>query len=385
MNGFWNKLRRSKDLTAIGLSDTVGGVIVGIFWFYIASLIEPAEYGKLSFYIGIAGLTQSISLIVTTNVITVYTAKNVKIQSSFFLLDIIAGIVTSSILIVVLSRVDVGLLVFGFIIFNLATPILVGRKQYTKYMKYVLIQKILTLVLGTTFYFIFGVNGIIMALVISFIHFIPIIHKEFRVTKIDFTLLIKSRKFFMINNYFVNLTSGFRRDVDKLIIPSIVGFSLLGNYALAIQIIMIMMILPTTIYKYILPHDSSGVSKIRLKKLTVLMSLIISILGIFSTPIILQNFFPKYLGSIEAIQIMSISIVPGTISLLYTSKFLGSESSRPLLISTITQFVIITVGIITLSPIFGMVGLAVTYVLSSVAQCVSLILSNKILKTKPNS
>ena len=83
-----------------------------------------------------------------------------------------------------------GLLVLGYIISNLAIGELLGKREFKNYLKYVLIQKILTPILGLSLFFIFGVDGVIYGLAFSYIAFSLIIIKSFKEIKIDFTLLI---------------------------------------------------------------------------------------------------------------------------------------------------------------------------------------------------
>ena len=88
MDDYWtnfkNKIIGQKDLASIGFANIVGTGISAIFWLYLASVIEPAEYGEIHYFIAIAALAQIISLIGGSNVLTVYTAKKIKIQATFF-------------------------------------------------------------------------------------------------------------------------------------------------------------------------------------------------------------------------------------------------------------------------------------------------------------
>ena len=77
---------------------------------------------------------------------------------------------------------------------------------------------------------------------------------------------------------------------------------------------------------------------------------------------------------------MSIAIIPATISLLYTSKFLGLEKSKFVLISKIVATSILIVGFIILGPIFGIVGLASVFVFTSTFEASFLFSISKIKK-----
>ena len=59
-------------------------------------------------------------------------------------------------------------LVFGYVISNLAIGQILGKRKYKEYMKYILIQKILTPILGLGFFFIFGFEYVIIGLALSY-------------------------------------------------------------------------------------------------------------------------------------------------------------------------------------------------------------------------
>ena len=124
--------------------------------------------------------------------------------------------------------------------------------------------------------------------------------------------------------------------------------------------------IPMIIYKYLLPQDASGKSNKMLKQTAVLMSVGIALFGVVLFPHIIQNFFPKFIEAVDAIQIMSIAIIPAMISLLYTSKFLGLEKSKFILISKIITTSSLIIGFIILGPIFGIIGLASVFLSVSV-------------------
>ena len=72
-----------KNLTNIGLGDIIGNGVTAGFWFYLAILISPANYGELHYFISIAGIISYVVLFGSQNTITVYVAKKIPIQSTF--------------------------------------------------------------------------------------------------------------------------------------------------------------------------------------------------------------------------------------------------------------------------------------------------------------
>ena len=383
MDDYWNnflrKITKQKDLTSIGFSNVIGSAISAIFWLYLASLILPESYGEIHYFLGIAGMAQVISLIGATNTLTVYTAKNVKIQSTLFLLSIFAMAISALVIIIIFYRFDVALLAFGYVIFELLNSVLLGSKLFLKYSKFFLIQKILTLTFGIGFYYALGVDGIILAIALSFIPYLVLFISEFRKTKIDFSLLVP-RKGFIINNYVMSMIGSSGSQIDKLIIAPLLGFALLGNYSLALQIFAVMVMFSSIVYKYLLPQDASGKSNNTLKKMTVLISIGISVLGIALSPLVIPELFPKYIETIGAVQILGIAVVPSTVTMLYTSKLLSLEKSRFVLISKAISVSMLIVGFIIIGPIFGIIGLSIVFVFTATFEASLLFSISKIKK-----
>ena len=376
---FKEKIFGQKDLVSIGSANLLGNGISAIFWFSLASLINPEEYGQIHYFLAIAGMAQLLSLISTTNALQVYVAKNIKIHSTLFFISIIAGIVSSLVVFLFFSRTDTSLLVLGYIIFELSNGFLLGKKLFSNYAKFFLTQKILTVIFGLGLYFTFGVDGIIFGLVLSYVPYIWILVNEFRNTRIDFSLL-KPRKGFLINNYGINISSAVGGQMDKLIIAPILGLELLGNYSLAMQFLVILLLLPTTVFKYLLTQDSSGKNTKNLKKNTIFASVGLATFGIVILPMIIPILFPNYIDTVIAIQIISVAIIPSTIGIFYDSKLLSIEKSKFLVIGKgIGLFTMIS-GFVILGPIYGIIGLAVTLVVSSCLQTLVVIIASKTIR-----
>jgi len=379
LKNFKDKIIGKKGLLSIGFADIVGTVISGLFWLYIASQLNPEIYGEVIYFISIAGLAQMISLLGSSNALTVYTAKNVKIQSTLFLISILAAAFSLVIITIFYNRIDAGLLAVGFVLFSLVNSVMLGKKLFVKYSKIVLSQKILTLVLGLGLYFVFDVYGIIYGLALSYIPHLFIFVKEFSGTKIDFTLL-KPRKGFIINNYVMSLTVGLGGTVDKLIIAPVLGLALLGNYSLALQMLTIMMMFSEVVYKYLLPLDASGESNKKIRQIALIISIIITILGVTILPNVIDWLFPKYVDATDAIQIMSLAVVPGTIVILYSSKFLGMEKSKFVLTTKLVSLGVMVGGFLYFGPIYGAIGLAWIIVTIVTWEAIFLFIMNRTLR-----
>ena len=383
MKDTWNNIKDNiignKGLLSIGFADIVGSVISAFFWLYIASQLNPDIYGELIYFIGIAGTAQLVSLLGSSNVLTVYTAKNIKIQSTLFLISILATVVSFAIIIIFFNRIDASLLALGFVVFSLVNSVILGKKLFVKYAKLVLSQKILTLILGIGLYFVFDVYGIIYGLALSYIPHLVIFVKEFSRTKVDFALL-KPRKGFIINNYVMNLTSGLGGTLDKLIIAPVLGFALLGNYSLATQMLTMMMVFSAVVYKYLLPLDASGKSNKKIRQITIVISIIITIFGVTLLPNVIDWLFPKFIDAKDAIQIMSVGVLPATIATLYGSKFLAMEKSKIVMVPKLVSLIVEIGGFLYFGPIYGVVGLAWVIVTTLTWEAIFALIMNRTIK-----
>ena len=58
-----NSNNRLKGLSSIALSDIIGTSATAFFWFFLASLITPEEYGEIFFYLGIVSIISSVVLL----------------------------------------------------------------------------------------------------------------------------------------------------------------------------------------------------------------------------------------------------------------------------------------------------------------------------------
>ena len=373
-------IEKIKNIAAVSSGDILGSAMSAVFWFYLASQIDPISYGEIFWFLGIAGIFSTIAMFGTINTITVCTAKKIQIQSTLNFISLSASVILSLIVIVLFPSfftIDVGIILIAYVINTLAIGDLLGRKQYTGYSKYTLVQKGLTLGLGFLFFYLFGYEAIIFALACSYVFYIKRIYSIFREMKIDFSL-VKQRMGFITNNYFTFILTGAigGGQVDKIIVAPLLGFAILGNYSLALQIINLMMIFPSILYKYLLPEESTGTSNKQVKIFLIIFSIFISILGIFIAPMLVENFFPKFIEAIDAIKIMSLVVIPGSIALILEAQFLGKEKSKIVIIGTGISLVFLTIGMIVLGSWFGITGVAWSLVIATTAKTTFYLIKN---------
>lgn len=368
-------MNKIKELLIFGSGDGIGSLLSGIFWFFLASQIQPNEFGELQWLMSIAGMLSSIALVGNVSTMTVYVGKNIPIQSTLNFISLIFSAILATLMIIYFSSffvVDSGVLLIAYVINSLVIGDLIGKKRFQEYSKITIIQKALTCGLGFIFFYLFGYETIIIALILTYIIHYKKLIEIFKEVKIDFNLL-KNRKEFIINNYFSSsvlvgtLGAG---QIDKIIIVPILGFTVLGNYTLGLQMISILLIFSNIFYKYSLSNDASKNNIKNLKIFVVIISVCISTLIFFIGPTIIEKFFPSYIELKNVIGIMALNVIPATISLIFQSKILADERSRVVLISSIISFGVLVISLVSIGSIYGMVGIAFSLLIASISRVI---------------
>ena len=357
-------IRGLRNVATIGSSNIIGTAITSVFWISIAGLLGTESYGELSYFLAIIGISSIIAMIGGGYTMQVYAAKGVKIESSLYFLGIIASTVAAITLFLMFENFGVSICVIGIVAFNLILFEILGKKLYKKYFKIFVGQKILFVLIAFAFYFVFGtIEGILIGYGVSLLLFSQIIYKSFKNNKVNFSL-IRERIKFLSHNYIAELSGTARNHVDKLIIAPLLGFSFLGNYFLGLQVLAIMLIIPGIVFKYTLPEDSTGKSTGKIKILTIIVSFFIMLLGIFVAPLVIPIVLPEYAATIDLIPILSLVIIPRTISVMLTSSFLGKENSKYVVIGNIITFGVLVVSLFPLAELFEITGVAIAYVIA---------------------
>jgi len=372
----WNLIKQIKGLKSIsqiGAATAGGNAIAAIFWIYMADLMGQEDYGELGYMLSIAGIASTISILGGQWTMSVYTAKGVRIESSLYFISIITSTISAIILYFLFENVGMSVYVISIVIFNLFTAEILGKKRYKTYSKIFFLQKIILVTLAILLYYILGAEGVLLAYGISYLVFTSRIISALRNHEFNFGLLRQRFKFWMFN-YIIQLSNSARAQIDILLIGPLFGFALVGNYFLGLQVLGLFLILPLIIFKYTLPQDSSGSSTKQIKIITVVTSIGFALLGIFVAPEVIPLVLPEYTDTIELIPLLSLAIIPRTVTTMLMSGFLGKENNIHLLVGNLIAFSIIVLGILYLPEYFDIVGLAIAYVLSVTIQTIYLLI-----------
>ena len=372
----WKSIKQIKGLRSIsqiGAATAGGNAIAAFFWIYMADLMGQEDYGELGYLLSIAAIASTISIVGGQWTMSVYTAKGVRIESSLYFISIITSTVTAIVLYFLFENVGIGVYVISLVMFNLFVAEILGKKRYKTYSKIFFLQKIILVILAILLYYILGAEGVLLAYGISFLVFTSRIISTLRNHEFNFGLLRQRFKFWMFN-YIIQLSNSARAQIDILLIGPLFGFTLVGNYFLGLQVVGLFLILPLIIFKYTLPQDSSGSSTKQIKIIAIVASIGFALLGIFVAPEVILFALPEYADTVELIPLLSLAIIPRTVTTMLMSEFLGKENNMHLLVGNLIAFSIVVLGILYLPEYFDIVGLAIAYVLSVTIQTIYLLI-----------
>jgi len=376
-----DKIESFKDLSAVAIANLIGSAISSVFWLVLASLMDAEQYGEINYFIAIASVASAISFLGAGNVLMVFSAKEKKIESPILIVTTITSIIASLVVFTLFSNIAISLYIIGYVIFNHLLYETLGKKLYPSYAKYYVIQRILLIGFAFALYFVIGPIGVVLGYAFSFMPFVIKRYKSYRISKKEFSLL-KEKIPFMRDSYGHSILSVFGTYADKLIVGPLFGFTFLGNYQLAFQILMILTMISGIVFTYLLPQEASGKPHRKLWLITILIILVSSILTILLAPSVLPILMPKYVPAIDLIQIMSIAAVSMTITLRYTSKFLGNEKSKIVIIGKAIYLASHIVGIFSIGTELGIQGVAISFVIASSIEAFYFVTINRILNNK---
>lgn len=370
-----------KKIGGMAFADSMSMVISASFWFFIGSQLEPDEYGKIMFYISISNIASVISLMGATNALMIYPSKNINLESTFYVLTLVIGFFSSLVIFLMFYNIGSSLLVIGLVIYGLVTSELIGRKLFNQYSKFILLQRIVMVSITISLYQFIGKEWILLGVSISYFPLIYQIIMGLRRYKINIELL-KQKIEFIKYAYLENILGSGASYLDRIIIPQLFGFTVLGHYSLGLQFFNLLVILPLIVTKYIIPNQISD-NNSKLKLNTLIFSVCVTIISFVIGPQVIESFFPKFDGLDNIIRIISLGVIPIVISQVYFyPKFLALEKSKTILWNSILSILTSIILIILLGQIYGQEGVVIAFVTGTVVSAIHYFISNKKLKNK---
>jgi O-antigen/teichoic acid export membrane protein len=128
------------------------------------------------------------------------------------------------------------------------------------------------------------------------------------------------------------------------------------------------------------PLDVQGIDSKHLKLFTIILSFPIAMSVYFFTPTVFSSMFTQYYDSIRILQIVSFSIIPVTISYVISIKLTAKEKNFPIIVSAYLGLFTQVLGIVALGNIYGIEGVAWSFLISRCIGGFSLVAFSRIRK-----
>lgn len=362
-------LKKTQDVLILGTSNFGSSIILGIFWLYLASLLEKTQYGELGFLMSVAQMGFAIAFLGLGATIVVYEPKNQNIFPAAFVLAIISSSISAVIVYILTQNILSSILILGMTIFFIVQSGLNSKKRYRDFSKHVLIRAAIIVILSLLLLQFFGINGVLLGYFLASLFVIKELFSLMKNKKISLSIL-KPKAGFMAQMWTIRLSGVFFWWGDKLVIGALFGFSFLANYVFAAQYLLLLHAIPKSIGQYLLPQESEGLKNKKIKIFSILISVIVAVVSIFAIPFGVTNILPQYEESIFPIQIMSIAIIPLFISAIQQAEFLGKENSKIVFVGSVLQSITYLLLIILLGQLYGLIGIAVGFLTAAIIRTI---------------
>jgi len=352
-----------KDVITISSANFGAAIILGFFWFFLASILDKSEYGEIGYLMSIANVASAISILGLGAVILVYESKKENVFPASLLLILISSSLSGLIVVLITQNISLGLLIIGMTIFTITLSGLNSKQKFKKYAIHVLLRAGSIVISSIVLYHVFGIEGILFGYFIAGLFIIKELNFFLKNKKIEFSK-IKPKIKFMIYVWSNRLSGVLFWWGDKIIIGSIFGFSMLGSYYVAAQFMLLMVTIPRALSQYLIPQEARGTKNKTIKIFAIIIAGLLFIISVFLVPFLIEIFLPNYVTSILPIQIMSIALIPLTILSIQESEFLGKENSQIILFGGLIQTGLYFLMLIILGQTLGLMGLALGFLVS---------------------
>jgi O-antigen/teichoic acid export membrane protein len=363
-----------------GLAYTVIGNLLSallgaLFWFIIASIQTVEEYGVTNFSIALATVAATIGTLGLNTTVTTYVAKgevNLLYEANSL------ALISALIMLLTLFPIkwSAGLLSISIIFFNLTLAEILGKKRYREYAAVLLCSKILQVILSILLYFLMSIEGILLGYAIGYIVFSKRYFLSIRRFTFKFKTLERKRNF-VINSYGFGLTQTLTLYLDKVIIAPLFGYHTLGLYQLGYQFYTLLNMVPTSLYFYLLPQESSGESKRGTLTLALALSSALSITTYAISPYLVKTLFPTFAEAAYMVRIICLAAIPSAIGATLNARLLGKERSRAVVIGGLIYLSALPICLVILGTTYGAIGLAYGLLLAQTIQAIYLIINSR--------
>lgn len=357
----------------------VGSIAIGaVFWFLMARLLEPSAYGNVNWLISIAMFASTICVLGWGKTVITYYPKEGKeeLLSGAVTIVLVASLAVG-IAMGLLFEPLVGLLIVGLSLFNMTISFELGMRRYKRFKWISVGVKLVILPLAVAMYFWLGLIGVLLGYTLPILIFglLSLTHLKSNPGMGG----AKEKASFALRAFGVDASIGSTGLLDKILIGGVFGMVTLGLYHLAYQIFAFLAVLPSVLFYYLLPEKSAGTKTREVEVLGILVSIALAASVVVLSPLVIPRVFPSFAGSVRLVQIMSLSVIPYTVSMTKMSELYAREKPGAVLISYLFALAVGIAGVLVLGSFFGGIGLATSAVLLQITLAIMLLLHTKSL------
>ena len=367
-----------KQFSFVGIGKIIGSGLSAIFYILFALILEPSQYGELAFLIAIAQTTSIFSRFGFNHTITIFQGKQDKNISEQINNFVLLSTSVASIFLLFINPF-VALLTLSMSFFVMGQHNLLGKSKYKFFMNISILQGLLHLFFVLIMFAFFNLEGILIGMCISNLICCFPFFKSFSKFNFNFGKLRTIWKT-SIHNFGVDASTNLSRRIDKIMIAPIFGFTSVGIFQFNTQILFALELIPLALHSFLLSEESRGNKSRKLIFYLLILSIVISICIFFLSPIFVNQFFSQYSDGIFSLQILGFTIIPLTISSIFSAKLQVMGSTK------VGFAALIRIGsIIILIPILGnwfdLAGLSLSLLISSIFYSIFLgVLYKKLVK-----
>jgi O-antigen/teichoic acid export membrane protein len=355
----------------VGLGNLISNLIGAAIWLTLATLLTAEEYGEVNYYIAIASVAATISVLgLNTSVMTFLAKGNEAFAKQAAGIVFLVSIVASVFLAMVVNNIAASFLLLSLSAFSMSTAIALARKSFKEYMLRMILCRSLQFALMIGLYYVMGIQGVIIGYAVpaAFVGY-----QFFVISRSSFSLSeLRPRNRFIIHTYSMSLSQSVVAFADKLIIAPLFGFAVLGIYQFGFQFLVFLAVIPTSLLQYLIPQEASGVERKALRKIGIGVACLMPAIFYLIGPPVITSLFPKYTEAIPIAQILVLGIIPLTVNALINSRLLGTENSKPVLVGAIVYTGTLMTSMFVLGSVFGALGLAASAVMALSIQATTL-------------
>jgi len=329
-------------------------------WLLLAVLIHPLAYGNLSWLVAIATILSTLCTFGLGKTVITHlpTEKDGKLLSSsvavVFVLSLIGGAVVSAVL-----EPAIGLLTIGLSLFSITVHLELAGRKYGSYLRAWVGARLLCLLLPVLLYLLWGsITGILVGLALAYLLFGGKALAHLR-SKPDFRKIMGTLRF-TLAVLGTDLSRVFTSFLDKILIGQLFGMAVLGYYHFAYRIFLLFGILPQIMFFYLLSEKSARRDTKKIEKVGIVASFGLAAATYLFAYFVVPLTFPAFAGSISAVQIMGLAIIPATFVGIKTSSLYTEGKTNVVFGSHLLALGIGIVGIILLGRAFGLPGMALS-------------------------